>query len=200
MPEDRGRDPPTAESGRSVAGNACYLTRVTDELGNVADRKDAAVLLISIGLWCVVVYSVRVAAFGNPLFMLLTQADPNLLRHCEAVSLGEAEPASEEELKFLQLFSRLTLLELAAFILEMSLLAFLWVSNTVPWLTFALLLKNVLLLALSVVMARSRMGDGLFRSLLDLPPWVVWLDRASGLISACGVLILFLEVNDLLAW
>ena len=37
------------------------------------------VLLLSITLWCVVVYSFRVAVFGNPLYVQLVRTEPDAL-------------------------------------------------------------------------------------------------------------------------
>ena len=157
-------------------------------------------LALSIGLWCVVVCNLRVAFAGNPLYLHLVRANAEFLRGLDKVASGGRAAASEPEVRFLRRFSRLTLLELAVFVLEMSLLVYLWLSRTMEWLSFALLVKNLFLFALSAAMAPALMRESLFQSLVVLPSWLIRLDRLSALISGAGAFVLFLGVNGIQPW
>ena len=142
--------------------------------------------LLSMGLWLVVVYSMRVALFGNPLYRLVARADAAVLDHLDrAATVGNAV-IDESSVLFLQRFSRLTLLELGAFVLEMGLLVTLWLTEKLEWLALFLFCKNLLLVALSIAMARRHADRGLFAGMLDLPAWVVRLDRVSAFVSGTG--------------
>ena len=142
-----------------------------------------------------VVYSLRVALWGNPLYLCLKRADPKLLERAEQVVLGSGITPTEDEALFVRTFGRLTLLELFLFLLEVGLLVYLWVQETVLWLTVSLFAKDLVLIALSAAVAQSRTQSGPFVSLLELPSWMVWVDRLSALVSGAGFLVLFLSVN-----
>ncbi len=157
-------------------------------------------LLVSIGLWCVVVFSLRVVVWGNPLCVLLNQTDRRVLEGADQITRRNRAPADEREVEFLRQFSRLTLLELGVFVMGVSLLVFLWVSGVLVWLSLGLLVKDLCLVILSAILARSRSEDSLFASLVNLPPWLMLTDRLSSLISAAGFLVLFLSVNNLGWW
>jgi hypothetical protein len=156
------------------------------------------VLVLSIGLWCVVVCSLRVALFGNPLYRHVARADPDLLTGAERIATHANYSATDSEVRFLQRFSRLTLLELGVFLLEIGLLLYLWLSRTMEWLAFALLMKNLILMAVSAAIARAHSGEGIFESLLALPGWLIAADRVSAFVSGAGCLVLFLVVNNIL--
>lgn len=154
-------------------------------------------LFLSIGLWGVVVYSLRIGLFGNPLSRHIAGVDPELLRRIDALTNAGELPQTAAEAAFLTRFSRLTLLELGAFVIEIGLLTILWHQGRLVWLCLALLLKNLVLFAVSVMLARGRPRDGLFGSLLTLPEWLVRLDRLSAWASGIGCLILFLAINEI---
>ena len=158
------------------------------------------ILFISIALWSVVLYSLRVALFGNPLYLCIVQAHPDLLVRADQVARQAREPADAGETAFLQQFSRLTLLGAVVFMLETALLVYLLATHQLVWLSSLLLLKNVLLVAISLSYANQADHDGLFRSLLNVPRWVVLLDRISALASGLGLLVAFLHVNGIQFW
>ena len=153
--------------------------------------------LLSCCLWGVVVYSLRVAVWGNPLYLCLKRADPELLERAEQVVLGAGITPTEDEAVFVRTFGRLTILELVLFVLEVGLLIFLWMQETVVWLCLSLLAKDLVLIALSAAVAQSRTQSGPFVSLLELPPWMIWTDRLSALASGAGFMVLFLSVNKI---
>jgi hypothetical protein len=149
----------------------------------------------------VVVLSARVAIWGNPLYLLLERTDSHVLQKADQIALEKRPPDGDGEVAFLRSFSRLTLLELGVFVLELALLVTLWVRGTMPNLSVGLLFKNLLMVLVSAGMARGNTDDkGMFESLRALPPWLVLGDRLSALISAAGCLLLFLTVNQLNWW
>lgn len=160
-------------------------------------------LPLSIAVWCVVIYSFRIALFGNPLHKLLVTTDARLLSRTEAiVHEGQAPPSDDPAAELLRRFSRLTLLELGAFILEMVLLIFFVLSDLLPramvWMCVALIGKNILVLAGSIYYARIQASrNELFGSLRALPGWLLWLDRISALLSGVAFLLLFAALNGL---
>jgi len=156
--------------------------------------------LFNLSLWSLVVYSLRVAVLGNPLHQCVVEATPEELQRAEQITLEGRDPVSDTEIDFVRRFSRLTMLEFAAFLLEMGLLIYLVVMNQWFWLSLGLLLKNMLVLGLSAGYARAVIAGNLFQSLRHLPVWYLWLDRGSALISAVGLLILFLMANQLSFW
>jgi hypothetical protein len=88
---------------------------------------------------------------------------------------------------------------LGAFILEVGSLITLLIAARMVWLAAVLLVKNGVLIVLSIGIARSlRREKGLFESLRCLPVWLVWTDRLSALASGIGFLLFFLGLNGLL--
>lgn len=158
-------------------------------------------VLISLGMWGVAVYSLRVACCGNPLYVTVLRAEGAVLREAERVMAGQREPGDAAEAAFLRAFSRYTLLELAVFGGEVGLLAYLLWGRRLVWLAALLLVKDLLLVAVAAGLARRRVGTGVFRSLRELPAWYLWLDRGSALLSGLGFLAAFLTLNNLrLGW
>ena len=157
-------------------------------------------LVVSIGMWAIVVYSVRVAVFGNPRYVWVRDADPLLLDRLEAVALGTRSPFPGPETVFLRRFSRLTVLELVMFVLELALLSYAYFGRLVQGLALALLAKNAVLIGLSIAVARRRTHEGVFSSLRVLPQWLVLGDRLSSLVSGAGAFVFFLAVNGIEPW
>ena len=156
-------------------------------------------LLLSIGVWCIVVYSFRVAMFGNPLANLLLRKDHEVLKRAEEGALSGRGAMAEEDLHLLRRFSRLTLLELVVFLLEAGILVYLLLTHTLFWVSLVLLVKDVLAMVLSVVCTKrvTREG-GMLTAFRKLPGWLHTADRASAAISAVGFLYIFLAVNNII--
>ncbi len=156
------------------------------------------ILTVSLISWILLVYSVRVAGWGNPLYVCLRQASDTERFRLQQVAREGRLPASAGEQALVQRLSRLVMLETVAFVAEMGLLAWLLGSDRLRWLAAALLAKNLLLAALSWRHSRRCRDGNVVECLAGLPGWLVWLDRGSSLVSAAGCLLIFLDVNHLL--
>ena len=154
-------------------------------------------LVLRISLWIVALASLRVALLGNPVYRLLKCAPPPLLQRLDQIAAGEAQPETETEIVFLKKFWQLMLVGLALIVMEVSLLTYLWVSQTLGWLALGILAKNLVLIAFSASFMQVYVEDGLFQSLLSLPRWLVVSDRLSALISGCAFVVFFLAVNGI---
>jgi len=136
-----------------------------------------------------------VTLFGNPLYLHLRSADEDLVSRVEEIVGGRRAATTEQEVRFLQAFSRLTLIEIGVLLLEVGLFLYLYLNNILPVLAFAALSKDLLLLFLSAYIARSRTREGLFDSLLALPDWLIVADRVSALLSGAAALVFFWAVS-----
>jgi len=141
------------------------------------------------------VWSCRVTVFGNPLYLHLRSVDEDLLARVEEIVGGERAATTEPEVRFLQHFSRLTLLEIGVFILEVVLFTYLYLSGPLPTLAFVALSKDLLLLFASAYHARTQLREGVFASLLAFPPWLIVLDRVSAFLSGAAAFVLFWAVS-----
>jgi len=147
--------------------------------------------------WVLLVYSVRVAGWGNPLYVCIRQAsDAERFRIQQVANEGRL-PASPGEQLLVRSFSRLVILEFVALVAETGLLVWLLGSDRLRWLAVALLAKNLIMGVLSWRHARQSCDAGVMDCLVRLPGWMVWLDRGSALLSAAGCLVIFLDVNHL---
>jgi hypothetical protein len=161
---------------------------------------DISILGASLAVWPLVLYSLRVALVGDPLCLTVARADGALLQRVGRVVAGDAGEVSEAEAAFLRRFTRLGLLEMAASLAEVAVLVYLLVHRLLPWLACALLAKNFALLLLNMwYVRRNRRGKAdIFEQLRTLPAWYRSLDRGSALLSALGLLAMFLAVNGFL--
>lgn len=151
----------------------------------------------SIILWLVVVYSARVVCLGNGLQRLTRTIDSAQAERLDALTRNETSQATVEDLVFLRRFARLGLLETVMVVLELVVLGVLWWVNVAPVLSLGLFLKNILMLFFSVILAYTRMVNGMFAALLALPRWVDVIERANALVSALGALALLLQINGI---
>jgi hypothetical protein len=153
-------------------------------------------LFLLVGIWLVIVYALRVALFGNPLANMLRTTDPTFLEHVDMVTAHNG-PYTEESVHFLRRFSRLSLLELGAFLLETALLIYFLTTGRLVMLCVFILIKNVVMFFLSLYLARRRretLGAN-FKSLQALPEWIHRSDRLSSLVSGLGFIALFVNIN-----
>jgi len=155
-------------------------------------------LLAAVGVWCVIVYSFWVALLGNPLYGLLQGAESAVVERADALTRAgqDATAIGEMELALLRRFSRLSLLEAGAFVLEMAVLVYLLSDRQLAPIAWALIAKNIVLVALSIAVARVMQREaGLLAALRELPGWLVWTDRLSALVSGAGFVAFFLVLN-----
>lgn len=155
-------------------------------------------LAVSVCLWCLVVYSLRVALLGNPLYLSVLAAGQDLRFRADQIVMEGRSPANEAEILFMRRFSRLTVLELVAITGEVAVIVYLLWGGILAWLCWFLLAKNAGMIAFSVAMAKSRHAQkGMFETLRGLPGWYIWLDRLSAGVTAVGLLLAFLAVNHI---
>ncbi len=154
-------------------------------------------LLLSIALWGIVLFSFRVAFLGDPVYQHVAETDDHILDKAQKIiSSRQSVPAGEDEIHFLKRFSRLTILEVAVFLLELAILGTLCYMMIVPWVAGALLAKDLLVVIVSFIVAKKKTSEkGIFTSVTDLPRWLIRADRFSAFISGAGCLFLFIYVN-----
>ncbi len=161
--------------------------------------------LLILLIWAIVIFSLRVTVFGNPLEKLTRKHEPEMLQRLDQKMTEQTVPEdlNTPETDFVQRFSRLAMLELGVLILEVGILLFFILGwefeyKFYYWLCIFLLTKNALAFGLSWSYSRKlKEEEGLFSHLLNLPPWIVWADRISSLFSAAGMLLLVLKVSGI---
>ena len=158
-------------------------------------------VLLSILLWLVLIYNLRVAIKGNPLANFLLNTERQQLEKVEGKTQRMQSPSDEKSLQILQNFSRLTLLELGAFLVEMAILLYLMYNDKMFFLCSALLVKNILAIAVSLLYAKKiRSSASFMSSFHELPKGLHIMDRISALVSGIGLLYIFLELNNIWAF
>jgi len=161
-------------------------------------------LLISILLWCLVVYSFRITVFGNPRLTRVREMPEDAVRFLDhALEEGRDNRKevhfSPKESAFIRSFVHNIFLEMAAFPAEIGLLLFLWHARVLPGLCIGLLIKDLLVVVLGIVQVKKTDRDtGFFVTVRALPMWAVTVDRVSQAISGAGFALLFLAVNGFL--
>ncbi len=157
-------------------------------------------VLVSFGLWFVVVFGVRIAVWGNPLYRMVAEADASLLAGVDALVQGEVQEGTPEQLRFVRAFSQGVLLQLGMLCLELVLLTHLWWVKVLPALCLGLLLKDLGGVSVGIWVARHRRERGALAAVRNAPGWLLSLERLSAALSALGALALFLTVNGMQPW
>lgn len=157
-------------------------------------------IVTSIVIWILLIYNFRVAIKGDPLATFLFGTERKKLEETEKVFQQEGLNLDNETVSLLKRFSRITVLEIATFLAEMIILASLMYQDRLFWLCLALFMKNCLMVAVSVTYARQkRSGDKFMSSFHDLPRWLHTVDRFSALLSALGLVYIFISINNILS-
>ena len=162
--------------------------------------------ILMLAMWAVVIYSLRIAVFGNPLPQLVARQSTELLNYLDQrmESRGISLEPVGEEADFIRRFSRSALIEILAFTIEIGLLLFfifIWEfeHEFFFWLCVGLLCKNLAVFGFSWHYSRIwPKQEGLFKHLLNLPGWLKHLDRASASLSAAVFLVLLIHIFNLL--
>jgi len=153
-------------------------------------------LILSLITWIVAVYTLRTALFGHPVYRLLNAYSVDFLQAVEHTVLSSKQNISRDQAEFLQQFSRISLLALAAFVLELILLLIMWYMHIQTLLCLLLFSKNMTLVAAEIsVMRHQREPGQLFLYLLELPQWLRNLYRGSALLSGIAFAWLFVHIT-----
>ncbi len=155
------------------------------------------VFFVTFCLWFIVVYSGWILIRGNPSFAHVARTEAGLVARAEALALGETTEASEDELSFLRRFFLLSVLEVTMFLLELATMATLWWVDVMPLLTFALFVKSLLSVAVSLLVAWSSVRGSVFETVLSLPKGLLVFERVNAGLSAVGALVVLLFVNNI---
>lgn len=150
--------------------------------------------LTSTSLWFLVVYAMRIALFGNPLVRHVMAAPPDLVTAADAAT-GEAGESDARTAQFIRGFFLRLLLGLAMLALEFALLVRLYLLDILPELAMVLFIRSLVVAAIGSIAANQLdRGKGTFETLLDIPPWMLRLDRANALASGTGAIAFLLAI------
>lgn len=157
-------------------------------------------ILVSFALWFVVVFGVRIAVWGNPLYQMVAEARVALLEGVEALVLGQVEEGTPEQVRFVRTFSQRVLVQLGMLCLELAVLVHLWWMKVMPALCIGLLLKDLASAGTGMWVAHRHRERGALAAVRNAPVWLLLLERVGAGVSAVGALVLFLTINDLRPW
>jgi len=158
------------------------------------------VILVSFGLWFVLVFGLRIAVWGNPLYRMVATADVSLLLGVEALVLGRKQEGTPAELRFVRAFTRHVLTQLGMLCLELVVFAHLWWIKVLQPLCLALLIKDLMAACTGLWVAHRDRDRGVLAVVRNAPGWLLTGERLSAAVSAGGALILFLTVNGMRPW
>ena len=154
-------------------------------------------LLLSISIWVIVVYSTKVFAMGNPACLLVKEVPVYMLNQAKDCLESEIMPDDEMVYLFIKKFFRLTALACLLFIIEFVVILYFIYEQpnfVIPWL---ILIKNVFMLFVGFKL-RQNSSENIFEAIQQIPQWAMLWERISYLISAICFLFFFLQVNNLL--
>ena len=155
-----------------------------------------SMLTLSICIWIVLVYSIKVSVSGNPAYYLVKQTPKLILNEAAACLESEMIPDNKNIYLFIKMFFRLTALACVLFILEFGVLLYFIYTEPkllIPWF---ILIKNIVMLALGHSLHHDT-NENIFESVRKIPRWAMRWERISYVVTAVCFLYLFLLVNDL---
>ena len=154
-------------------------------------------LLLSISIWVILVYSVKVFVTGNPAYILVKDIPAGMLKQATDCLEDEMMPENENVYLFIKKFFRLTALTCILFFLEFAVILY-FISEQpkliIPWFILA---KNIVMLGIGYNLHQNS-SDNIFQAIQEIPPWAMRWERISYLISAICFLFLFMLVNKLI--
>ncbi len=157
-------------------------------------------ILVSFGLWFVVVFGIRIAVWGNPLYQMVAEAEVSLLSGVEALVLGHKPEGTPAELQFVRSFTRRVLTQMGLLCLEVVVFAHLWWVRVLPLLCLAVLAKDLAGVGAGLLVARRDRDRGVLAVVRKAPLWLLLAERVSAILSAGAALVLFLTINGLRPW
>lgn len=152
-------------------------------------------MFISVLVWIVAVFSLRMAIMGNQLSKVVKGLSEEDLDRLDKVAQEGTLPRHPGDEEVLRKFSWLALIDMSGFFLETA-LAFYFLVGEGEKLLAIVLIKNGIVMFLSIMISgRLVPKDGhLFSSIRKMPRWLLAIDRLSAAISAMIFIFLFLVV------
>jgi hypothetical protein len=154
-------------------------------------------LLLSISIWVILVYSLKVSISGNPAYLLVRTVPPPTLKRAADCLESEMMPEDEYIYLFIKKFFRLIAVGSVLFFMEFAIIIYFIYTQPnfyIPWL---ILFKNLAMLGLGYSLHREK-NENIFESVRQLPVWAMRWERISYLVTAGCFLFLFLVVNKLI--
>ena len=152
-------------------------------------------LLLSISIWIVLVYSLKIFATGNPAYDLVKDVPSPMLSQAADCLESEIVPENEIIYSFIRAFFRLTAVACSIFILELIIVFYFIYEDPylpIPWI---ILVKDFIMVWMGYSL-HQKGRKNIFESVLQVPSWCIWLERISYLITSVCFIVLFLKVND----
>jgi hypothetical protein len=156
-------------------------------------------LFLGIIIWLVFVYAAITVISGPPLYKLLRDASPQLLKQASDFLMGE-DTDNEDVIYFMIRFRRLALIAAGALLFEMGVAGWFIAQNPsspVPWIV---VVKTLVLLRLSTHVKLSQNDDCPLQTLMDSAPWIVRWERIGAIVTAACFLFFFLVITGLPTW
>lgn len=150
---------------------------------------------VSLLIWLIVIYSLRVSLRGNPEYRLVTTAPESFLDEAATCLDERVEPEDDEIRDFLQKFLHLSLIRMAFFILEIAVAWIILAKDMGQWLMWVIVAKNAVIICFWHF--RSRTPENVFSSVKEMSTAVLRWEKLSYLLSACCLLYVFLAINNL---
>ncbi len=160
-------------------------------------QKRSVMLLLSISIWIIVVYSVKVFAMGNPAYILVKEVPGDLLNQAMDCLESEIMPDDEIVYLFIKKFFRLTALACLLFIVEFAIALYFIFEQPNFYVAWFILTKNIFMLIVGYKLHKNSSGN-IFEAVQQIPHWAMLWERISYLISAACFLFFFLRINNLL--
>ncbi len=154
-------------------------------------------LILSVMIWIICVYSFKIFVSGNPAYVLVHSAPVPMLQEAADCLESEMLPDDETIYLFVKKFFRLTAIACLLFVIEGAIIFYFIYTEpklTVPWLILA---KNLIMIWMGYTLHRNA-GENIFESVRLIPMWALRWERVSYLLTAAGFLFLFLLVNQLI--
>lgn len=158
--------------------------------GSVSYMNVIAVQIMTYLLWVTGVYALWLGVRGNTAHRLVQSADPALLHQADQAVRTGTQPVSAELRYFLRRFFLTVMTQTAALTTEVTCLSVLLAAGAWRWACGLLLAKDLVAVAIGSRVVGNLSGDTVFQRVGAVPQWAVRTDRASALVSGCGLVSL----------
>ena len=153
-------------------------------------------LFLSISIWVVFVYSLKVFITGNPAYVLVNGIPSVELEQASECLENDMIPDNENVCLFIKRFFRLTALACFLFFVEFTIILYFIYAQPSLFIPWFILIKNVIMLGIGYRL-HQQSSNNIFEAIQQIPQWAMRWERISYLFTAICFLLFFLLVNKL---
>jgi hypothetical protein len=150
-------------------------------------------MLVTIAVWIVLVFSLQVSLFGNPTYTLVTRAPQSLVEKAGVCLMEETAPEDDETREFLARFARWSIASVVLICVEVAVTIYFILAHPlfiVPWMIVA---KYIVLIQFALGIEWEE-ETSILDQIARMPQSLIHMERFVCFLTAIGFVALLLKL------